>query len=121
MNTRCSTTRPRSGPSNRRRTGRRRSYEVLPPAEDKGYKAAGEWNQSRILVEGNHVEHWLNGKKALEYDLGSDEVKAAVAAGKFKKFPDFGQKIKGHIMLTDHEDEAWFRNIKIRRIPEFGP
>jgi arylsulfatase A-like enzyme len=91
-------------------------YEVLPPVDDKGYKPAGEWNESRILVKGNHVEHWLNGRKALQYELGSDAVKAAVAASKFKKYPDFGQKIKGHIMLTDHGDEAWFRNIKIREL-----
>jgi hypothetical protein len=92
-------------------------YQVLPPVADKGYKPAGEWNSSRILVKGNHVEHWLNGKKALEYELGSEAVKAAVAQSKFKKFPDFGQKIKGHIMLTDHQDEAWFRNLKLRELP----
>lgn len=89
-------------------------YEVLPPVADKGYKPAGQWNSSRILLKGNHVEHWLNGKKAIEYELGSDVVKAGVAESKFKKFPDFGQKIKGYIMLTDHNDEAWFRNIKLR-------
>jgi len=92
-------------------------YQVLPPVKDKGYRPAGEWNQSRILVRGNHVEHWLDGSKAIEYELGSEAVKAAVAASKFKKYPDFGEKLNGHIMLTDHGDEAWFRNIKIRRIP----
>jgi hypothetical protein len=92
-------------------------YQVLAPVEDKGYKPAGEWNSSRILVNGNHVEHWLNGKKALEYELGSDAVKAAVAQSKFKNSPGFGLKIKGHIMLTDHQDEAWFRNIKLRELP----
>ena len=89
-------------------------YQVLAAVEDKGYQPAGEWNQSRILVQGNHVEHWLNGRKALEYELGSDAVMAAVAASKFKKHHDFGQKTKGHIMLTDHNDAAWFRNIKLR-------
>ncbi|MCX6900881.1 MAG: DUF1080 domain-containing protein [Verrucomicrobia bacterium] len=92
-------------------------YQVLPPVKDKGYKPAGEWNRSRILIKGNHVEHWLNGKKAIEYELGSEKVKAAIAESKFKKYPDFGQKIKGHIMLTDHQDEAWFRNIKLRELP----
>ena len=91
-------------------------YQVLPPAADKGYKPAGEWNSSRILVKGNHVEHWLNGKKAVEYELGSEAVKAAIANSKFKKYPDFGQKIRGHIMLTDHQSEAWFRNIKLREL-----
>lgn len=91
-------------------------YQVLPPVADKGYKPAGEWNCSRILLRGNHVEHWLNGKKAIEYELGSEVVKAAIAESKFKKYPDFGQKIKGHIMLTDHQDAAWFRNIKLREL-----
>ena len=92
-------------------------YQVLPPVADKGYQAAGEWNRSRLLVQGNHVEHWLNGKKAIEYDLGSPAVKAGIAESKFKKYPDFGQKINGHIMLTDHQSAAWFRNLKLRELP----
>src|SRR5206468_4991183 len=60
---------------------------------------------------------WLNGKKVLEYELGSAALKAAVAKSKFKNAPGFGEKIKGHIMLTDHGDECWFRNIKIRELP----
>lgn len=92
-------------------------YDVLPPAADKKLNPPGEWNSSRILVQGNHIEHWLNGAKVLAYDLGSDEVKAALAASKFKNAPAFGDKIKGHIMLTDHSDEAWFRNVKIRELP----
>jgi pimeloyl-ACP methyl ester carboxylesterase len=91
-------------------------YDVLPPVENKPLKPAGEWNSSRILLKGNHVEHWLNGAKVLEYELGSDVVKKAVAASKFKSAPGFGEKIRGHIMLTDHGDEAWFRNIKIREL-----
>lgn len=92
-------------------------YDVLPPAADKPLKPVGEWNSSRILVQGNHVEHWLNGKKVLAYELGSDAVKAAVAASKFKNSAGFGTKINGHIMLTDHQDECWFRNLKIRELP----
>lgn len=92
-------------------------YDVLPPAAAKTLKKPGEWNQSRVLVQGNHVEHWLNGAKVLEYELDSDAVKAAVAGSKFKNAAGFGTKIQGHIMLTDHKDECWFRNIKIRPIP----
>ena len=92
-------------------------YEVLPPAADKPLKPAGEWNSSRILVQGAHVEHWLNGQKVLTYELGSDAVKAGVAESKFKKYPDFGTKLTGHIMLTDHTDEAWYRTVKIRELP----
>lgn len=92
-------------------------YHVLPPSEDRPTREAGEWNQSRILVQGNRVEHWLNGKKVVEYELGSERLKAAIAESKFKDAPGFGTKIKGHIMLTDHGDECWFRNMKIRELP----
>lgn len=92
-------------------------YDVLGPTEDRLLKPAGQWNQSRVLLQGNHVEHWLNGKKVLEYELGSDRVKAGVATSKFKKYLDFGTKIQGHIMLTYHNDECWFRNLKIRELP----
>ena len=91
-------------------------YDVLPPAGNKVLKPVGEWNTSRILVQGNHVEHWLNGAKVLQFELGSDPLKVAVAASKFKNAPKFGEKIEGHIMLTDHQDEAWFRNVMIREL-----
>ncbi len=89
-------------------------YDVLPPAQDKPLKPVGEWNLSRILIKGDHVEHWLNGAKVLAYELGSDELKAGLAKSKFKGIPDFGTKVEGHIMLTYHGDECWFRNVKIR-------
>jgi len=91
-------------------------YDVLPPDEKKPLKKAGEWNSSRLIIKGNHVEHWLNGAKVLEYELGSEVVKAAVAKSKFKNAPKFGEKIQGHILLTDHVDEAWYRNVKIREL-----
>jgi len=75
-----------------------------------------KWNQSRIKVEGKKVEHWLNGQKILSYSLGSDRVLAGVAKSKFKKFPGFGKKVTGHILLTDHKDRCEFRNLKIREI-----
>lgn len=89
-------------------------YDVLPPRADKPMKAAGEINHSRILVRGTHVEHWLNGAKILQYELGSPEVTAGVAKSKFKNVKGFGTKLQGHILLTDHQDQAWFRNLKIR-------
>jgi len=90
-------------------------YDVLPPKVD-ATKPAGEWNQSRVLVQGNHVEHWLNGKKVLEYELGSEEVMKGVANSKFRSVKDFGTKIRGHILLTYHNDQAEYRNIKIREL-----
>ena len=77
-------------------------------------KPFGEWNTSRIVVNGNHVEHWLNGAKVLEYDCGSDAIMTQVPETKFKKYPGFGEKVTGHILLTDHKDPCWFRNVKIR-------
>ena len=91
-------------------------YEVLAPAADKPLRQPGEWNQSRIIVKGNTVEHWLNGKNVLTYELGSEAVKAGIAKSKFKSDAGFGDKIDGHIMLTYHQDDCWYRNIKIREI-----
>lgn len=91
-------------------------YDVLPLSVPSPLKPSGEWNLSRIRVHGNHVEHWLNGVKVVEYELGSVEIKAALARTKFRDEPGFGEKIKGRIMLTDHTDEAWFRNLRIRKL-----
>jgi hypothetical protein len=92
-------------------------YEVLAPT-NVVLHPAGEYNHSRVLVRGNHVEHWLNGNKVLEYELGSPAVKDGVARSKFKNVEGFGERATGHILLQDHGDEVWFRNIKIRPGPE---
>jgi len=91
-------------------------YDVLKPTAKTPTRPMGEINQSRVVVRGNHVEHWLNGVKVLEYEAGSDAVKAAVADSKFKKLADFGSVLKGHILLQDHESNVWFRDIKIREL-----
>ena len=92
-------------------------YDILPPAAEKKLKAPGEWNESKILVKGNQVEHWLNGAKVLSYELGSEELKAAIAKSKFKTAADFGEKVTSPIMITDHSDEVSFRTIKIHPLP----
>ena len=90
-------------------------YAVLPrDVKDAPLKAPGEWNHSAIKVDGKKVEHWLNGKKILSYELGSERVLNNVALSKFKKFEGFGKKVTGHILITDHKDECSFRNLKIR-------
>ena len=91
-------------------------YDVLPPKPGLPLKPAGEINQSRVRVAANHVEHWLNGVKVLEYDCNSEAVKNAVAASKFKTTPGFGTQMRGHILLQDHGSEVWFRNIRLRVI-----
>lgn len=91
-------------------------YAIIAPAKDIPLKPAGEWNTSKILVRGNHLEHWHNGKLVMSTELGGAEVKAGVAKSKFKDEPGFGEKIPGHIMLTYHGDEAWIRSMKIREL-----
>jgi len=88
-------------------------YDVLPTTTN-ATPRIGEWNQSRLVVRGNHVEHWLNGVLALEYECGSSAVKSAVAQSKFKNEPQFAEKVRGHILLTDHQDECWFRNLRVK-------
>jgi len=75
---------------------------------------AGKWNSARIIKNGAHVEHWLNGHKIVEYELGSEAFEKLVEKSKFKDYPDFGKSGSGHIGLQDHGDEVWFRNIKVR-------
>ena len=77
----------------------------------------GDWNSVRILVDGNHVEHWLNSFRTVEYELGSVDWLERVAASKFSQWPEYGRASKGHIGLQEHGDVVAFRNIKIRRLP----
>jgi len=89
---------------------------VAPDPEKKKLKPWGEWNFSRIVVKGDHVEHWLNGEKVVEYDCGDPKILERVAKSKFKNAPGFGTRIRGHILLTYHSDECSFRNIKLREL-----
>jgi hypothetical protein len=80
-------------------------------------KPAGEWNQGRIVVRDSRVEHWLNGTRAVEYELGSEEWKALVADSKFSEWPAYGMAERGHVGFQDHGDRVWYRNIKVRVLP----
>lgn len=88
-------------------------YDLLPLTTP-AVKPAGEWNTARLKVKDKKVEHWLNGKKVVEYELGTPEWDAMIAKSKFATMKGFGAEGKGHIALQDHGDRVSFRNIKIR-------
>ena len=89
---------------------------ALNPAPDAQPNPPGEWNHARIVKNGNHVEHWLNGKKVVEYELHSDAWNKNKMAGKFKDVASYGASDKGYITFQNHGSEAWFKNIKIKEL-----
>jgi hypothetical protein len=88
-------------------------YDILP-AKERPARPKGRWNKVRIVSKGNHVEHWINGKKVLQYERGGKEFRDAVANSKFKNRDKFGEAKQGYILLQDHGGGIAFRNIKIR-------
>lgn len=89
------------------------NYAVNPPSRDVT-KPVGEWNEGRLVARGNVIEHWLNGVKVVEYEIGSPDWEARVKASKFAKLKDYGRIKRGYIALQDHGDVVTYRNIKIR-------
>lgn len=77
---------------------------------------AGEWNKIRLVNNKGHVEHWLNGYKVVDFQMGNDQWKEMIANSKFKDMTDFGKTLGGHLSLQDHGDKVWFRNIKIKQL-----
>ena len=88
-------------------------YDLLP-AKERPARPRGKWNRVRIVAKGNTVQHWLNSKKVLEFERGSEQFRAAVAKSKFKDRDTFGEAKQGHILLQDHGGGIAFRSIKIK-------
>lgn len=90
-------------------------YDLIAPT-NRVIHPVGQWNQARIVSRNGRVEHWMNGSKVLEFEIGSPAMKALIAGSKYSINPGFGEVRRGHFLLQDHVDDAWFRNIKIRRL-----
>ena len=93
------------------------AYALYPPPAGI-VKPAGEWNATRLVVNGAHVEHWLNGQKVVQYELWSPDWEAKVKASKFKDWPNYGRAKRGYIAIQgDHDGALALRNIKLRTLP----
>jgi len=90
-------------------------YDIMP-AKDKYFNGIDQWNTGRIIAKDNHIEHWLNNIKVLEYERGSEQFKEMIANSKFANMQNFGEAPEGHILLQDHGDKVWYRNLKIRKL-----
>lgn len=91
-------------------------YDLIQADPDKPINPVGEWNTAHIISKNNHVEHWLNGTKVLEYERGSDNFRRLVSESKYDKWPGFGELVKGRILLQDHGNRVSFKNIKIKEL-----
>ncbi len=93
-------------------------YDLYEPNESKQLNPAGEWNSAKIVVRGNHFEHWLNGKLIVSANVGDAEWEKRVAASKFNDQPEFSRQPRGKLMLTDHGSEVWYRNFVFEPVKE---
>jgi hypothetical protein len=95
-------------------------YSLYPPNDEKQLNAPGNYNHSRIVVRGNHIEHWLNGRMVVQADTSSNEWRERVAGSKFADVECFAQNPKGRIQIQDHGSKVWFRKILLRPLGTDG-
>jgi hypothetical protein len=91
-------------------------YDLVPPGPGKELRPVGSFNEGRIVFRNGHGEHWLNGIKVLEYDLGTPAFDSVLAMSKYASMEGFAERRAGHIVLQDHGDDVWFRNLRVRRL-----
>lgn len=96
-------------------------YGIFEPNQEKRLNPPGQFNSSRIVIRGNHVEHWLNGRLIVAATIGSEEWKSRVAESKFAGVKDFALNLRGKLMLTDHGDEVWYRTFGLPESLELAP
>jgi len=92
------------------------NHSLHAPTKDMT-RPVGEWNQGRLVVNGNHVEHWLNGEKVVDYDLHSPDWTKRLMASKFKDVPRYGREPRGHIVLQEHGSRVQYKNLRIKVLP----
>ena len=90
----------------------------LYPSDDSELAKVGEWNTGKIVIDGDKVQHWLNGKLVVEAEIGSDDWKQRLNKSKFKDWNKFAVNDQGHIALQDHGYEVWYRNLNITRLDD---
>ena len=91
-------------------------YDLIAPNDGKHLVPVGQWNRSRIVFRGMHGEHWLNGVKVVDFDLGTPRMDSLLRSSKYHSISGFADRRVGHIILQDHGDEAFYRDIKLREL-----
>lgn len=93
-------------------------YDLIAPSTSGAVKRAGEWNSSTLVYRGRHGEHWLNGTKVVEFELGTPRMDSLLARSKYRNIENFSVRRRGHVVLQDHGEEVYFRSLKLRVLDE---